>query len=234
MDGQELDMAYAENESLYSDFLEAFGLDENKLSADDFDDLCSSYISQLVKVSNNIIDFYDMDVFSEIADNYDFDETLDLFEYEDIRVYDNIYDMADVAEQYLEETGDLEYHADSYTDEEALLRDLYLGGDIQDYYYNLVKEEALEDGLEDWEASDLASDYEITEEDEQSYLEAIIECCDKKFLTNYFDYEAFGRDMDIDGNFYTTNSGIVEVTKWVWYTYIRGWSTTVKRGTPNT
>ena len=210
LDGQELDMAYAENASLYNEFLEAFGLDENGKGF--FED-CQSYMTQLVKAVNNIIDYYDMEIFSEVADNFDFEETLDILEYEDIRVYYDIFDMADVAREYLEDTDGLEYHADSYTDEDALLRDLYYGGDIQDYYYNIKLEEALEDGLELEEARQVADDYEITTEDEESYLEAIIECSGKEFLTNYFDYEAFGRDMEIDGDYYTSESGIIEITR---------------------
>ena len=213
LDGQELDMAYAENESLYNEFLEAFSFNEEGMDFSDVLEQVRENISLLDKVVNNIIDYYDMEIFSEIADNFDFEETLDILENEDIRVYYDIFEMADVAREFLEDTDGVRYHADSYTDEDALLRDLYLGGDIAEYHYQRALDDALEDGLEPHEAHEIASNYEITDEDEQSYLEAVIECADKNFLTRYFDYESFGRDMYIDGTFYTTDSGIIEITK---------------------
>ncbi len=35
-------------------------------------------------------------------------------------------------------------------------------------------------------------------------------------LQNYIDYEAYGRDLDIEGTFIATNAGICEVLRWGW------------------
>ena len=34
-----------------------------------------------------------------------------------------------------------------------------------------------------------------------------------EFLQNYFDYEAYGRDLSYDGHFIATDSGYIEVTR---------------------
>lgn len=210
MEGKDFQQLYTYNDSLFDDVVEAFELElNNNHFPTDFD----YALERLETVANAIIDSYDMNVFSELADYYNFEEVLDMFENEEIIFHYDVYDMAELAENYLIDTDGIEYHIDNYLDEDALLRDLYLGGDIQDYYYNLVKEDAMDEGMEEEEAERLASDYEITDDDQQNYLEMVIECAGKDFLSRYFDYEAFGRDMEIDGEFYTTDSGIIEVTR---------------------
>lgn len=211
MKGGDFQHYYTSNDSLFDDVVESFELElNNNHFPTDFE----YALERLENVANAIIDSYDMSVFSELADYYSFDEVLDLFENQEIIFHHGVYDMAELAENYLYDTDGIKYHIDNYLDEDALLRDLYYGGDIQEYYYNHVKEDAMyNDGLEEDEAEKIASDYEITTEDEQNYLELVIECAGKDFLSRYFDYDMFGRDMDIEGEFYMVDNGIIEVTR---------------------
>ena len=187
---------------------DSFGLDVN---SDSFEVDFEYALLTLERVAENIVESYSLEIFEELSGYYDFEETLEILESENITVYFDMYTMADVAEYILEESGDLTYYASRYTDRDALLHDLYCGGDIQDYYYDTVYHQALEEGLEAEEARQVADDYEITEENERDYIEMVIDCMDDKFLSRYFDYEQYGHDMDIEGEFYTTNSGIFEV-----------------------
>lgn len=80
-----------------------------------------------------------------INEGYNFEEALDIVQDGDYMYYDNCNDMADVAYQYIEETG--------------LLNDV------------------------------------------------------PEHLRNYFDYEAYGRDMSYEGHFIATDSGYIEVIR---------------------
>lgn len=172
-------------------------------------------LDTLEKVANNIIDMYDMNIFSELADNHDFDEVCELIENESVRVWHDVYNMSDLAEQYLHETDSLQHVAldGNYIDEAQLLHDLHCNSEVSEYYYCQVKEDALEEGKTEEEAIEIASDYEVTDEDEQQFLEMVVESIvhDPTMLERYFDYEAYGRDMEIDGTFYTFDNGMIEV-----------------------
>ena len=89
------------------------------------------------------LDEWELDIVSALLDNgYSLENALD--KYEDVIVYSDCHDMADVAYQYIEETGMLDSVPDN--------------------------------------------------------------------IRNYFDYEAFGRDMSYDGEFiFTDNGNCIEV-----------------------
>ena len=172
-------------------------------------------IDTLENVAQNIVDMYDMSIFSEVADYYSFEDACDIIENERVHVYYDVYNMADVAEQYLNDTDSLTHVAlnGNYIDESALLRDLYFGGDIQDHFYHMAYEDALEEGKTEEQAQEIASDYEITLDDETYYMELVLDAIvhDAEWLTRYFDYDAYGRDMEIEGTFIEFDNGIIEV-----------------------
>ena len=172
-------------------------------------------IDTLENVAQNIVNMYDMSIFSELSDYHDFDETCELIENENIRVWYDVYNMADLAQQYLEETDSLTHVAldGNYIDEAQLLHDLHCNSEVTEYYYCQAKEDALEEGKTEEEAIEIASDYEVSDDDEQQFLEMVVESIvhDKTMLERYFDYEAYGKDMEYDSTFYTFDNGMIEV-----------------------
>jgi antirestriction protein len=42
-------------------------------------------------------------------------------------------------------------------------------------------------------------------------MEEIVNNSDVEWLARYFDYEAFGRDLVYDGQFYETENGFIEI-----------------------
>lgn len=108
--------------------------------------------------------------------------------------YDNIEELNEVAEQFegLDEEEQRVFEVmleDGYTSEEALEK--ISNGDYRIYY----------------DCKDM-SDVAYTVVEECGYLNQIPEN-----LQSYFDYEAFGRDLDIEGTFYYNNGDYIEIIK---------------------
>lgn len=108
--------------------------------------------------------------------------------------YDNIFDINEQAEE-LENLQDYEQEAlealidDGYSFEEAL--DIVTSGDYM-YYSNCD------------DMTDVAMQYI----EETGLLNDVPE-----FLQNYFDYEAYGRDLSYEGHFIAIDSGYIEVIR---------------------
>lgn len=123
-------------------------------------------------------------------------EEVMISDYEGIKCseYDNIFDINEQAEE-IENLQDYEQEAlealidDGYAFEEAL--DIVTSGDYM-YYRNCE------------DMTDVAMQYI----EETGLLNDIPE-----HLQNYFDYEAYGRDLSYEGHFIAINSGYIEVIR---------------------
>lgn len=131
----------------------------------------------------------------ENAQTIDCEEVM-ISDYEGIKCseYDNIFDINEQAEE-IENLQDYEQEAlealidDGYTFEEAL--DIVTSGDYM--YYNNCEDMA-----------DVAMQYI----EETGLLNDVPE-----HLQNYFDYEAYGRDLSYECHFIAINSGYIEVIR---------------------
>lgn len=110
---------------------------------------------------------------------YDFEDALTKVNDGDIVFWWNCWSMKDVAYAIAEETGYLPEN-DFYIDIEAVIRDAKINGDIPD-------------DVDDEEAERMA--WELV--DEGIY--------NREY---YFDFEAWGRDLDIEGNYFYVGDGL--------------------------
>lgn len=151
---------------------------------------------------------YDRKVLSAIWNHEggSFDDSLEIFESGDFQFIPDISDFKDLAYEYVEELGGIENAVSdpsNYIDEEAMKRDYEY--DIKDVMWNdapgqiareegIDEEEVTEDQIEDW-----------VDKNKDSYLDSIIE--EEVYLaeqgeidlSDYFDYEKFGRALSDDG-----------------------------------
>jgi antirestriction protein len=79
---------------------------------------------------------------------------------------------------------------------------------IKAYWEDMITDDdkQLIDDLHEW-----IMENEQTEEWKQDWMYEIVECSDVEWLARYFDYEAFGRDLVYDGQFYETENGFIEI-----------------------
>jgi antirestriction protein len=127
---------------------------------------------------------------------------------------------------------------DFYFDYDQLERDMNYGGDWSEMawreaedivnghndYIEHLPSELQEQIKEYWE--DMTSDddqqlinelhewimeNEQTDEYKRNYMEELVACSEVEWLSNYFDYETYGRDLVYDGTFYETNRGFIEI-----------------------
>lgn len=135
-----------------------------------------------------------------------FDDSLEIFESGDFQFIPDISDYKDLAYELIDELGGIENAVSdptNYIDEDAMRRDYEY--DVRDMLWEdapeqiareelIDEDEVTEDQIEDW-----------IDENIDSYLDSIIE--EEIYLaengevdlSNYFDYEAFGRDLGYDG-----------------------------------
>lgn len=131
--------------------------------------------------------------------NVSFEEALERVEDGNYRIYSDCSSMSDVACEIIQECGMTQNH-DYYFDYEAFARDLELDG-YNPYNYCGC-------GDEDCEACNEARRRE--EEGDIDYMAVAYELYDEGCVCDetkerYFDYEAFGRDLDIEGTFVRVN-----------------------------
>lgn len=111
---------------------------------------------------------------------------------DNVRVYEDCWTMEDVAREWIDSIGsvtDAVRDVTYYVDMDALVRLLDMDGCFDD-----------EDG------EDMYPDYA----DKEAYAQELIDdgCLTAEWLADYvFDYEAFGRDMEIEGSFYYMGKG---------------------------
>lgn len=108
-------------------------------------------------------------------------------EYEDIENLKNFVDFyADFCDKYGDSAEYIIDAVDQHTNDRQELMDILEGENFRIY-------------SECYTMTDVA--YEIC--DELGYLDEMPE-----HLRNYFDYESFGRDLNMEGNFYYTSNGV--------------------------
>lgn len=134
-------------------------------------------------------------------DGYDFDDAVRIIDIGDFIYRDG--DMSDFIYDYVDDIGGVselgEDTLERYFDYEQLGRDLSF-----DSYEDADGEEM--SAGEYWCGDEGASDYDIG----LAFVEAVgIDGVSN--AENYFDYDAFARDVEMEGHFLETESGIVEI-----------------------
>ena len=135
-----------------------------------------------------------------------FEDSLEIFENGDYQFYPEISSLTDLAYELIDDLGGIENAVSdptNYIDEDAMRRDYEY--DARDMLYDDAKYSiAQEEGIDEDEVTDeQIEDY--VDENLDSYLDSIVE--EEIYLaengevdlSNYFDYEAFGRDLGYDG-----------------------------------
>lgn len=162
---------------------------------------------ETIQTINNMND-YDKKALSAIwsYEGGSFDDSLEIFESGDFQFIPDISDYKDLAYEYIDELGGIGSAVSdpsNYIDEDEMRRDYEY--DIKDMMWEdapgqiareegIDEDEVTEDQIEDW-----------IDENIDSYLDSIIE--EEVYLveqgeidlSNYFDYEKFGRTLSDDG-----------------------------------
>jgi antirestriction protein len=79
---------------------------------------------------------------------------------------------------------------------------------IKAYWEDMITDDdqQLISELHDW-----IMEHEQTYEWEREWMEELVACSDSEWVSRYFDYEAYGKDLYTDGLFYETTNGFIEV-----------------------
>jgi len=152
-------------------------------------------------------DGYDLEVIKAYMENFNdnIDSAIDIVEDGDYSVYENCYDMGDVAEQIYSETGGFDRETlENYFDFEAFGRDVRYDMDDMAYDDWTYEHDGSDEGYES--PYDGMSDYEVGEYYVYDMLGDISELGDDT-LENYIDFDALGRDMSYESTFVFTNDG---------------------------
>lgn len=150
----------------------------------------------------------DEKVMREIFGQLGVDEGLTILGNGDYRLYENCYSMEDVAIEITSECGISENQAETYFDIDMLVRSLDAGGEFSEMaYQQAMEEEGNDDNIDNY-MMDNEQMEQHAEEIRDTYVSEMnngYHETNKKnalnWLTTYFDYEAFGRDLEIEGDF---------------------------------
>lgn len=142
---------------------------------------------------------YSYDIKCAVANHVsDVDEYFNVID--DIHVYYGCDDMTDVAYQIVDDMG-MPQNLDYYFDYETFGRDCSFDGPS-----------------EDSDAETVYDEYGVSEGDDTALGETIVdniyggvEHLDKQTLERYFDYEAFGRALESDGTWISSDDGMIEL-----------------------
>jgi antirestriction protein len=121
----------------------------------------------------------------------DINEAIETVQNGDYSIYTECQTMEDVAREYVAQIGsvkDAVRNIDFYLDYEAFKRDLEIDG-----YFSEMEEENGE---------------ELTEDEKQAIAEELLDESSNETKERYFNFEAFGRDIEIEGNFYYVGMGV--------------------------
>ena len=151
---------------------------------------------------------YDREALAAIynSEGGSFEDALRIFEDGDYQFIPGVSSYTDLAYELIDEIGsiaDAVSHPENYIDEDAMKRD------YRSDVYNMLYEDApsyiaQEQDIDEDEVTDEMIE-EYVDENLEDYLDSIIE--EELYLaehgeidlTDYFDYEAFGRDLSYDG-----------------------------------
>lgn len=145
------------------------------------------------------------------------DEAIDIAESGDYYFYPNVDNDTDLAYAVIDEIGSLGDalgdRVTNYIDEDAMRRDYEY--DVRNILYDDAKSEiAREEDIDEDEVTDEQIE-EWVDNNFDSYMDSIIDdeisAAERGDidLSNYFDYEAFGRDLRFDGYTYTDKGAIL-------------------------
>ena len=119
---------------------------------------------------------------------FDISQAISIVEDRDYMIFADCYNMTDVAKEYVSQIGDLE---------------------------NAVGWDKARDYI-DWESYIQDLSYDMDEDSARAYAEEVEYSgdYDEEFIESYFDWEAYGRDMEIEGNFVDMGNGVfVEILR---------------------
>lgn len=162
---------------------------------------------------------WEINAMAYLVDNYycddnNWEEAWEKVEDGDVVIYHDVYDMEDIAREYIDSCG-LPSNAEFYIDEDAIKRDLRMDGTFQELEYQWTLDHIEHGEMEEGE------EYEMSDSEEDEYVQELVETyiselhspygnkqVVKNFFQTYFDYEAFGRDMEIEGDFAEIDKGV--------------------------
>lgn len=164
---------------------------------------------------------YDREMLGRILStgDYDFDDALDILNDGDFNWYPGVYNDEDLGYAIIDTFGspsDATPYADNYIDTEKLRRDLAF--DVDEMYRETAEEEVdYEHRFDDPDSFD--RDEEIDnwlEEHREELLDQLVDevvdgDIDGDFIENYFDYEAFGRDVRFESTVYYLDDGALQL-----------------------
>lgn len=183
----------------------------------------------------------DTEILEVLADHAgDLDALAQLVENQEYTIYSGCRSMEDVVRQ-MENDGILDIQHtingnDYYFDYDALDRDMDCGGEWSsmaysnaedivnghDNYIDHLPEELQERIRENWDMlqdnSDLINDvsdwiyeFEMDDDYRTDWMREKVGCSDNEWLARYFDYAAYGRDLEIEGTFEEISDGYIEI-----------------------
>lgn len=211
-DAREFAEKYAEDEPFINDVETPLG----RLGIDEYSNVEES-LDLLEKISE--YDDYDLEVIGAIYEDQggDIKDSIEIFDSGDYEYYSGVNDLTDLAYELIDQLGGIKYavsNPEYYIDEDALRRDLSF--DVRDMMYDeakdYVKDQHKYDDEEEYDLDQEIEDY--IDENEDDYLDnlvdEILDDLDDKTIENYFDYEAFGRDLGYDG-YYIADKGAIRI-----------------------
>lgn len=182
---------YAEYEPFIND------IENSPIEVSEYDN-APSKLQELVKI-NNYEDKKLLKNALETGYTDNVDEMIKKLDDGDYIWFEGVNTDAELGEAYINMIGSIKDalgdRAGNYIDE-SRLRD-----DLRDDVINIIYDDGEYEDIDD-----------IPEEEIESYTDSIIndELLDDKTVENYFDYEAFGRDLGFDGFTFTTD-GCIEI-----------------------
>lgn len=135
----------------------------------------------------------------------DLDAAIDCAESGDWMIYRGCDNMADVAREYIDQLGGIEFAVGDPT--------AYFDMDeyLDRYYVGEYADQLIADGEFSEEDYDEAFDYAREVLEQEAYDRLSMGEMDERSLENCFDYESFGRDMEIEGTFAFVDGDCVQI-----------------------
>ncbi len=203
---------YAEDEPFINDIETPLG----SLGINEYSNVEES-LDLLEKISE--YDKYDLEVIGAIYEDQggELKDSIEIFDSGDYEYYSGVNSLTDLAYELIAQIGgikDAVSNPENYIDEEALRRDLSF--DIRELMRDSAEEEIDEkhkyDDEEDFDREQEIEDWMDEHEDDylDMYVDEILNDIDGKTIENYFDYDAFGRDLGYDG-YYITDKGAIRI-----------------------
>lgn len=162
----------------------------------------------------------DIDVLTEVIEfGHTVEESLQKIDNNEVTIYNDCYDMESVAREWFEQLGERPTmdQLERYLDESEIHHYLSCSGYFSEDIYCQADEifQDLKNGrIYDWNNQYVGMSFDEIEESIESHydynyqVECFIDNIESEFLLNFFDYKAFGRDMEIEGNFSYMGKGV--------------------------